>query len=118
MPVNSASCAGFCVDNTATFKFSENKEDHAICLAIGAHDRSFSPAWGELPAEKRVLIVVSNIIDMGDVEAHDARNNLWEVAPPYHVFLAHGYEVDFVSPKGGAVQFSMDPVGISSYTIK
>ncbi len=85
-----------------------------LVLMIGV----FSPAWGELPAEKRVLIVVSNVIDMGDAEAHDARNNLWEVAPPYHVFLAHGYEVDFVSPKGGAVQFSMDPVGISSYTIK
>jgi len=85
-----------------------------LVLMIGA----LSPAWGALPAEKRVLIVVSNVIDMGDVEAHDARNNLWEVAPPYHVFLAHGYEVDFVSPKGGAVQFSMDPVGISSYTIK
>jgi putative intracellular protease/amidase len=85
-----------------------------LVLMIGV----FSPAWGELPAEKRVLIAVSNVIDMGDVEAHDARNNLWEVAPPYHVFLAHGYEVDFVSPKGGAVQFSMDPIGISSYTIK
>ena len=67
---------------------------------------------------KRVLIVVSNIVDMGDPEAHDARNNLWEVAPPYHVFLAHGYEVDFVSPKGGAVEFSMEPIGISSYSIK
>ena len=81
-----------------------------LLLMIGV----LSPAWGELPAEKRVLIVVSNVIDMGDVEAHDARNNLWEVAPPYHVFLAHGYGVDFVSPKGGAVQFSMDPIGISS----
>jgi putative intracellular protease/amidase len=77
-----------------------------------------SSAWGEPSAQKRVLIVVSNVVEMGDAEAHDARNNLWEVAPPYHVFLAHGYEVDFVSPKGGAVQFSMDPIGISSYTIK
>ena len=85
-----------------------------LVLMIGVS----SPAWGDLPAEKRVLIVVSNVTDMGDAEAHDARNNLWEVAPPYHVFLAHGYEVDFVSPKGGAVQFSMDPIGISSYTIK
>ena len=85
-----------------------------LVLMIGV----FSPVWGEVPAEKRVLIAVSNVTDMGDVEAHDARNNLWEVAPPYHVFLTHGYEVDFVSPQGGAVQFSMDPVGISSYTIK
>ncbi len=77
-----------------------------------------SLACGDLPETKRVLIVVSNVVDMGDSEAHDARNNLWEVAPPYHVFVAHGYEVDFVSPKGGRVEFSMDPIGISSYTIK
>jgi hypothetical protein len=32
--------------------------------------------------------------------------------------LSHGYEVDFVSPKGGQVEFMMDPLGISSYTIK
>lgn len=77
-----------------------------------------SPAWGDLQETKRVLIVVSNVVTMGDSEAHDARNNLWEVAPPYHVFLAHGYEVDFISPQGGRVEFSMDPIGISSYTIK
>jgi putative intracellular protease/amidase len=69
------------------------------------------------PNEK-VLIIVSNFVDMGDPEKHDARNNLWEVAPPYHVFLSHGYKVDFASPNGGRVKFSMDPIGISSYTIK
>lgn len=69
------------------------------------------------PAGK-VLFVASNMTDMGDPEKHDARNNLWEYAPPYHVFVMHGYEVDFVSPKGGPVQFMMDPLGISSYTIK
>lgn len=67
---------------------------------------------------KKVLIVASNMIDMGDPEKHDARNNLWEFAPPYHIFVSHGFEVDFVSPKGGKVQFMMDPLGISSYTIK
>ena len=67
---------------------------------------------------KKVLIIASNMIDMGDAEKHDARNNLWEVAPPYHIFLSHGYEVDFASPKGGKVEFMMDPLGISSYTIK
>lgn len=67
---------------------------------------------------KKVLIVASNMVDMGDPEKHDARNNLWEFAPPYHVFLTHGYDVDFVSPKGGEVHFMMDPLGISSYTIK
>lgn len=66
----------------------------------------------------KILIVVSNVSDMGDPEQHDARNNLWEYAPPYHVFVSHGYEVDFVSPRGGEVPFMMDPLGISSYTIK
>lgn len=75
---------------------------------------------GTLQAEedKKVLIVVSNMIDMGDPEKHEARNDLFEVAPPYHVFLSHGYEVDFVSPRGGEVQFMREPLGISSYTIK
>ena len=67
---------------------------------------------------KKILIVVSNMIDMGDPEKHDARNNLWEFAPPYHIFVSHGFDVDFVSPEGGEVEFMMDPLGISSYTIK
>jgi len=67
---------------------------------------------------KKVLIIASNMIDMGDSEKHDARNNLWEVAPPYHIFVSHGFEVDFISPDGGEVEFMMDPLGISSYTIK
>ncbi|NTS78478.1 type 1 glutamine amidotransferase domain-containing protein [Catenovulum sp. SM1970] len=67
---------------------------------------------------KKVLIVASNMLDMGDPEKHDARNNLWEFAPPYHTFFSHGYDIDFVSPKGGKVEFMMQPLGISSYTIK
>ena len=67
---------------------------------------------------KRILIVASNIEDMGDPDKHDARNNLWEYAPPYHIFVSHGYDVDFTSPSGGHVPFMMDPLGISSYTIK
>ncbi len=66
----------------------------------------------------RILMIVSNTEDMGDPEKHFAGNNLWEVAPPYHIFVSHGYEVDFVSPTGGDVPFSMDPMGISSYAIK
>ena len=66
----------------------------------------------------KILIIVSNTEDMGDPEKHFAGNNLWEVAPPYHIFVSHGYKVDFVSPTGGKVPFSMDPLGISSYTIK
>ncbi|MBQ4863633.1 type 1 glutamine amidotransferase domain-containing protein [Pseudoalteromonas sp. MMG013] len=75
---------------------------------------------GEVVAveQKKVLIMVSNTLDMGDPEKHDARNNLWEVAPPHHVFMSHGYSVDFVSPNGGKAEFMMNPVGISSYTIK
>jgi len=67
---------------------------------------------------KKLLIIASNVTNMGDAEKHDARNNLWEVAPPYHVFVSHGYDVDFASPKGGKLEFMMDPLGISSYTIK
>jgi len=76
-----------------------------------------SPVLADAPKDK-ILIMVSNMVDMGDAEKHDARNNLWEVAPPYHIFKMHDYEVDFVSPKGGKVEFSMNPVGISSYAIK
>lgn len=67
---------------------------------------------------KKILIVASNLTDMGDPEKHEARNDLWEYAPPYHVFVSHGYVVDFVSPLGGSVPFMRDPLGISSYTIK
>ncbi len=76
------------------------------------------PSFADEAPKKKVLIIISNVVDMGDAEKHDARNNLWEVAPPYHVFLSHGYDVDFASPSGGKVEFSMDPIGISSYTIK
>lgn len=68
-------------------------------------------------AENKVLFVASNVLDMGDPEEHDARNNLWEYAPPFHVFVMHGHDVDFVSPRGGPVEFMMDPIGISSYAI-
>lgn len=78
--------------------------------------------FGALPAHagnaKKILIIASNLTDMGDPEKHEARNDLWEYAPPYHVFVSHGYDVDFASPLGGSVQFMRDPMGISSYTIK
>ncbi|MEQ8927682.1 MAG: type 1 glutamine amidotransferase domain-containing protein [Fulvivirga sp.] len=84
-----------------------------ICLLL-----IFISCSTEKNEKGRILIVVSNTEDMGDPEKHFAGNNLWEVAPPYHIFVSHGYAVDFVSPTGGKVPFSMDPVGISSYTIK
>ena len=71
----------------------------------------------EAEKPKNILILVSNVEDMGDPEKHVAKNNLLEVAPPFHVFLMHGYEVEFASPKGGVVPFSSDPIGISSYAI-
>lgn len=55
---------------------------------------------------------------MGDPEKHFAGNNLWEVAPPYRIFVSHSYQVDFVSPTGADVPFSMDQMAISSYAIK
>ncbi len=67
---------------------------------------------------KKILVIASNVADMGDPEKHEARNDLWEYAPPYHVFVSHGYDVDFVSPLGGPVPFMREPLGISSYTIK
>lgn len=70
--------------------------------------------------EKKILMILSNGAQAGDM---DARNNLWEFAEPHHVFVMHGYVVDFVSPKGGRVPFSLDvdevdPPGMVSYTIK
>lgn len=69
-------------------------------------------------SQKKILIIASNKIDMGDAEKHEARNDLFEFAPPYHIFVSHGYDVDFVSPEGGEVHFMRDPLGISSYTMK
>ena len=86
---------------------------YAILISVSLFATSVSAE-----SYKKVLIVASNMVDMGDPEKHDARNNLWEFAPPYHIFVSHGFEVEFVSPKGGEVKFMMDPLGISSYTIK
>lgn len=71
-------------------------------------------------ARRKILFIVSNGAPMGDGRA---RSNLWETAEPHHVFVMHGYQVDFVSPKGGRAPFSLDedetdPPGMVSYTIK
>ncbi len=79
---------------------------------------TFISCKNEIIEKERILIIVSNTEYMNDTEKHFAGNNLWEVAPPYHIFVSHGYAVDFVSPTGEKVPFSMDPIGISSYTIK
>lgn len=94
------------------------KKSYALTLACCLVALVLAPAAACAAAKKKVLFVASNVLDMGDPEQHDARNNLWEYAPPFHIFVMHGYEVDFVSPKGGPVDFMMDPLGISSYAIK
>lgn len=86
--------------------------------SISFSDTRVSNTQEHVGHTKKILIIASNLVDMGDPEKHEARNDLWEYAPPYHVFVSHGYDVDFASPRGGAVQFARDPVGISSYTIK
>jgi putative intracellular protease/amidase len=80
----------------------------------------FSAASAAADRSKKVLMIFSNGAAMGSTTA---RNNLWEYAEPHHVFIMHGYEVDFVSPHGGKVPFSLDedetdPPGMVSYTIK
>lgn len=69
---------------------------------------------------KKVLMILSNGAVMGNTVA---KNNLWEYAEPHHVFVMHGYTVNFVSPEGGQVPFSLDadetdPPGMVSYTMK
>ena len=88
-----------------------------IVIAVAFSLLAFTVQAGD-SSKGKILVIASNLEDMGDPERHEARNNLWEYAPPYHVFVSHGYDVNFVSPKGGVVPFMMDPLGISSYTIK
>lgn len=94
------------------------KKSHALALTCCLLASVLAPAATGAAEKSKVLFVASNMLDMGDPEQHDARNNLWEYAPPFHIFVMHGYEVDFVSPEGGPVEFMMDPLGISSYAIK
>ena len=77
-----------------------------------------SSTLADTHSHKKVLMVASNLLDMGDAEKHNAKNDLFEFAPPYHIFKMHGFDVDFVSPDGGAVHFYRDQLGIASYTIK
>lgn len=90
----------------------------ALVLGWGLVVSTLTPTVTTGNEKDKVLFVASNVRDMGDPERHDARNNLFEYAPPFHIFLMHGYEVDFVSPQGGPVEFMMEPLGISSYSIK
>lgn len=77
--------------------------------------------WAWAAEDKaKVLMIFSNGATRGEFSA---KNNLWEYAEPHHVFVMHGYEVDFVSPQGGAVPFSLDadetdPPGMVYYTLR
>ncbi|MBL39693.1 MAG: type 1 glutamine amidotransferase domain-containing protein [Xanthomonadales bacterium] len=94
------------------------KTSYTLALACILVASALAPATAFAGAKGKVLFVASNLLEMGDPEQHDARNNLWEYAPPFHIFVMHGYEVEFVSPRGGRVEFMMEPLGISSYAIK
>lgn len=94
------------------------KTSYLLALTCCLVASALAPVESSAAAKGKVLFVASNVLDMGDPDQHDARNNLWEYAPPFHIFVMHGYEVDFVSPQGGRVEFMMDPLGISSYAIK
>jgi putative intracellular protease/amidase len=94
------------------------KKSYLLAITFCLLELLVAPATSIAETKGKVLFVASNVLDMGDPEQHDARNNLWEYAPPFHIFVMHGYQVDFVSPQGGAVEFMMDPLGISSYAIK
>lgn len=92
-----------------------------LILSLTAASLTMPVAAAEKP--NKILIIASNVRDAGDMDKTDARNNLWEVAPPYHMFVMHGFEVDFVSPQGGKLPFSLDvddvdPPGMIAYTIK
>jgi putative intracellular protease/amidase len=79
-----------------------------------------SPLVSAAEERGKVLMILSNGAAMGEFMA---KNNLWEYAEPHHVFVMHGFVVDFASPKGGPVSFSLDadetdPPGMVHYTIK
>jgi len=57
---------------------------------------------------ERVLFIVSNAHYYGDSDI-SASNHFSEIVHAYDVFAKAGYEIDFVSPKGGAI-----PIGYIS----
>eukprot|EP01083_Nonionella_stella_P147882 467244_1 len=69
-------------------------------------------------AQRRVLLVVSSFTDMPATETEKKENKtpdktgwyLPEVAHPYYVFKENGYEITFVSPKGGLADCDVSSV--------
>lgn len=56
-------------------------------------------------AQRKILFVTSNQSFYGSTKI-PASNHFEEIVVPYHLFSQAGFEVDFISPKGGAI-----PVG-------
>ena len=54
---------------------------------------------------KNILFVVSNADFYGDSDISTG-NSFAEIVKAYKTFTAHGYSIDFVSPKGGAVSLA------------
>lgn len=65
----------------------------------------FGTSPTNLGAQKRILFVTSNQEYYGNTRIA-ASNHFEEMVVPYDLFLKAGFEIDFVSPKGGAI-----PVG-------
>lgn len=61
-------------------------------------------AEGEV--SEKVLFVLTNHTELGDT-GNETGFYLSEVTHPYHVLIDNGFEIDFVSPKGG--QATIDP---------
>lgn len=57
---------------------------------------------GQLLGQERILFVVSNATHYGSSEIK-ATNHFGEIVYAYDVFKQAGYQIDFVSPKGGAI---------------
>lgn len=53
-------------------------------------------------AQNKILFVTSNQDFYGDTKIA-AANHFEEIVVPYDIFIKAGYEVDFISPKGGAI---------------
>lgn len=53
-------------------------------------------------SKQRILIVTSNQHTYGNTDIN-ASNHFSEIVLAYDVFVKHGFSVDFISPKGGAI---------------
>ncbi|GEM65994.1 hypothetical protein SF1_39760 [Sphingobacterium faecium NBRC 15299] len=60
-------------------------------------------AWStSIYAQSKILFVTSNQDFYGSTTI-SASNHFGEIIEPYEVFIQAGYQVDFISPKGGAI---------------